>query len=146
MSNLTGMPAIPFKLRDSAGQSHSLQGCRGRWLLMVFHRHLGGLPCRAHITQLRDREEEFRKRNVRIVVVTFGSDFLARSSVEDTSLSWPLPADDSRETYRAYGMGSASFLDISGAAPADRPPAGRILDGADRNNGCRRIAPDVPPL
>jgi len=41
MNNLTGMPAIPFRLRDSAGQSHSLLEYRGRWLLMVFHRHLG---------------------------------------------------------------------------------------------------------
>jgi len=63
---------------------------------------------------LRDREEEFRKRKVRIVVVTFGSDFLARSYGEDTSLSWPLLVDDSRETYRAYGMLSASFWDIWG--------------------------------
>ena len=41
MNNLTGMPAIPFRLRDSAGHSHGLLEYRGRWLLMVFHRHLG---------------------------------------------------------------------------------------------------------
>jgi len=63
---------------------------------------------------LRDREEEFRKRNVRIVVVTFEHDLLARSYVEDTLLSWPLLVDDARETYRAYGMLSASFWDIWG--------------------------------
>lgn len=41
MSDLTGKPAIPFRLRDSAGQSHTLEEYRGSWLLMVFHRHLG---------------------------------------------------------------------------------------------------------
>jgi hypothetical protein len=41
MGNLTGKPAIPFRLRDSAGGSHGLQEYRGNWLLMVFHRHLG---------------------------------------------------------------------------------------------------------
>jgi len=41
MSTLTGMPAIPFRLQDSAGQIHRLEEYRGRWLLMVFHRHLG---------------------------------------------------------------------------------------------------------
>jgi len=63
---------------------------------------------------LRDREEEFRRRKVRIVVVTFENDFLARGYVEDTSLTWPLLVDDTRETYRAYGMLSASFWDIWG--------------------------------
>ena len=41
MSDLTGKPAIPFRLRDSAGRSHNLEEFRGGWLLMVFHRHLG---------------------------------------------------------------------------------------------------------
>jgi len=41
MSDLTGKPAIPFRLRDSAGNEHCLEDYRGSWLLMVFHRHLG---------------------------------------------------------------------------------------------------------
>lgn len=45
-------------------------------------------------------------------MVTFEGDFLARAYVEDTSLPWPLLIDDTRETYRAYGMLSASFLDV----------------------------------
>lgn len=48
------------------------------------------------------------------MVVTFEHGFLARSYVEDTSLSWPLLVDATRETYRAYGMLSASFRDIWG--------------------------------
>jgi peroxiredoxin len=63
---------------------------------------------------LRDQEEEFSRRNVKIVVVTFESEFLARSYVEDTSLTWPLLIDDTRETYRNYGMLSASFWDVWG--------------------------------
>jgi hypothetical protein len=63
---------------------------------------------------LRDREKEFSRRNVNIVVITFESGFLARSYVEETSLTWPLLVDDTRETYRAYGMLSASFWDIWG--------------------------------
>lgn len=41
MSDLTGRPAIPFSLLDSEGRGHRLEDYRGRWLLMVFHRHLG---------------------------------------------------------------------------------------------------------
>mgnify|MGYP001569964367 FL=1 len=47
-------------------------------------------------------------------MVTFENDFLARSYVEETSLTWPLLVDDTRETYRSYGMLSASFWDIWG--------------------------------
>jgi peroxiredoxin len=63
---------------------------------------------------LRDHEEEFGKRNVGIAVVTFEGGFLARSYVEDAGLTWPLLVDDTRETYRNYGMFSASFWDIWG--------------------------------
>lgn len=41
MRDLTGKPAIPFRLRDSKGRIHLLEEYRGRWLMMVFHRHLG---------------------------------------------------------------------------------------------------------
>ena len=63
---------------------------------------------------MRDHEEEFRRRNVKIVVVTFETGFLARSYVEDTSLAWPLLVDDTRETYTNYGMLSASYWDVWG--------------------------------
>ncbi len=51
---------------------------------------------------------------MKIAVVTFENDFLARVYVEDTSLAWPLLVDDTRETYKDYGMLSASFWDVWG--------------------------------
>jgi hypothetical protein len=63
---------------------------------------------------LRDQEEEFGRRNVKIVLVTFEAGFLARRYVEDTSLNWPLLVDEPRETYRNYGMFSASYRDVFG--------------------------------
>lgn len=41
MPNLTGQPAVPFTLPDSTGRRHRLADYRGRWLLLMFHRHLG---------------------------------------------------------------------------------------------------------
>lgn len=37
----TGRPAVDFELSDASGRSHHLSDFRGRWLLLVFHRHLG---------------------------------------------------------------------------------------------------------
>jgi len=51
---------------------------------------------------------------VKIAVVTFENDFFARQYVADTGLSWPLLVDETRDTYRNYGMLAASFWDIWG--------------------------------
>ncbi|MGB7629804.1 MAG: peroxiredoxin-like family protein [Candidatus Deferrimicrobium sp.] len=61
---------------------------------------------------MRDREDEFQRRKVQIVVVTFESNFLARRYVEDTSLNWPILVDETHEMYRKYGMLTASLWDI----------------------------------
>jgi AhpC/TSA antioxidant enzyme len=63
---------------------------------------------------LRDREEEFNKLNVKIVVVTFEVNVASQNYAEETSLTWPLIIDKNRELYRSYGMLSASFWDIWG--------------------------------
>ncbi len=34
-------PALPFELLDTLGNVHRLSDSRGRWLILVFHRHLG---------------------------------------------------------------------------------------------------------
>ena len=39
-SPFVGRPAAPFALRDTAGREHRLDAYRGRWLLLVLHRHL----------------------------------------------------------------------------------------------------------
>jgi len=37
----TGAGAVEFQLADTRGDIHTLERYRGRWLLLVFHRHLG---------------------------------------------------------------------------------------------------------
>lgn len=63
---------------------------------------------------MRDHATDFARRNVKIIVITFESGDYARRYVEETSLAWPLLIDDNRETYRNYGLLSASFWDIWG--------------------------------
>lgn len=63
---------------------------------------------------MRDHEEEFGKRNIKIVVITFESNVFSRRFVEETSLAWPLLLDEARNLYRSYGMLYASFWDIWG--------------------------------
>lgn len=114
MKNKEGIPAVPFTFRDTAGKIKQLKDYRGSWLLMVFHRHLGWLPCRGHVLQLRQFEKSLSEFKVKVVVVTFEAGFLARNYAEETKLKWPLLVDENRELYKAYGMLSASFWDIWG--------------------------------
>ena len=51
---------------------------------------------------------------MKVAVVTFENDFLARCYVEDTALIWPILIDTTREVYQSYGMLAASFWDIWG--------------------------------
>ena len=41
MRSHVGKPAIPFELVDTADATHRLSDYQGKWLLLVFHRHLG---------------------------------------------------------------------------------------------------------
>jgi alkyl hydroperoxide reductase subunit AhpC len=63
---------------------------------------------------LRDHENEFTERGVKIVVVTFENDSFAKFYVNETSLAWPLLVDRERKTYADYGMLKASFMDVWG--------------------------------
>jgi hypothetical protein len=38
--NRLGASAVPFTLPDADGAPHRLEDHRGRWLLLMFHRHL----------------------------------------------------------------------------------------------------------
>lgn len=72
------------------------------------------MPCRAHLAQLREHQEEFTTQNAKIVVVTFEAQTASRRYAEETHLAWPLLIDETREVYRRYGMLSASFWDVWG--------------------------------
>jgi alkyl hydroperoxide reductase subunit AhpC len=63
---------------------------------------------------LRDKEDELDRLNVKVVVVTFENDFLARCYVEDTALKWPILIDTTRGLYKSYGMLTASYWDVWG--------------------------------
>ena len=41
MRDRTGMRAPSFRLTDADGTERTLEDYEGRWLLLMFHRHLG---------------------------------------------------------------------------------------------------------
>ena len=65
---------------------------------------------------MREHEDELKRRNVKVAVVTFENDFFARQYVAETGLDWPRLIDATREVYRGYGMLKGSWWDIWGPA------------------------------
>jgi len=63
---------------------------------------------------LREKQDELDRLNVKVVVVTFEKDFLARRYAEATLLPWPILIDTTRDVYRGYGMLKASCWDVWG--------------------------------
>ena len=63
---------------------------------------------------MRDKEDELDRLNLKVVVVTFEIDSLARGYVEDTALKWPFIIDTTRGLYKSYGMLAASYWDVWG--------------------------------
>ena len=41
MKSKVDQKAIPFTILDTQGNTHTLVASAGRWLLLMFHRHLG---------------------------------------------------------------------------------------------------------
>ncbi|HUW84501.1 MAG TPA: SelL-related redox protein [Phycisphaerae bacterium] len=116
MVSREGSPACKFALTDAAGHVHRLEDYAGSWLLLVFHRHLGCLPCREHITQLREHEDELAGLGVKVLVIAFEAGPVTQAYVGETNLRWPLLVDESRELYVHYGMLRASWWRIWGPA------------------------------
>jgi len=64
--------------------------------------------------QLQQHEKQLDSLGVKVVVVTFEIESLARAYVEDTGISWPVLVDPLREIYRAYGMERGKWWQIYG--------------------------------
>ncbi|MBU0675457.1 MAG: peroxiredoxin family protein [Proteobacteria bacterium] len=80
------------------------------------------MPCRAHLSQLRERQVYLAGKNIKVVVVSFEAGFTAVRYIEDTGIDWPLLVDETRELYRSYGMLQAGFWDIWGVPPGRPMP------------------------
>lgn len=63
---------------------------------------------------MREHLDEFTRIGLKVVIVTFESDLVARSYLAENESDWPLLLDRDREVYRYYGMLRASFWDLWG--------------------------------
>jgi peroxiredoxin Q/BCP len=98
-----GMPAPAFALPDQAGKPHALTDYHGRWVVLYFYPKDDTPGCTTEACNFRDALPAFAARNVQILGVSVdASDSHARFA-EKYRLPFPLLADTSGATSRAYG-------------------------------------------
>ena len=61
---------------------------------------------------MRRQDQALRQLNVKVAVVTFEADAMAKAYVKDTNLEWPLLIDSDRSLYRSYQMERANLWSI----------------------------------
>jgi hypothetical protein len=57
------------------------------------------------VAQLRQRQDEFERLNIQVLLISFGTESWAKVWLEETGASFPLLLDPERRVYRAYGLG-----------------------------------------
>ena len=72
------------------------------------------MPCREHLTQLRQQEGRLNRLDVRAKIITFDDDVMALAYQKEMDLPWPLLSDPEQALYFAYGMTRGSWWAIYG--------------------------------
>ena len=72
------------------------------------------MPCREHLSQLRQAKDAWQARNVEVRVVTFDQGFILQSYIEETETTWPILIDVKKQLYSAYGLERGSWWKIAG--------------------------------
>lgn len=92
LTTLTGQPA---PLADAWHNQHAL---------LIFLRHLGCLPCRDHVAQLRDHTAELAAMHTAVTIISFGTTPLAEQWLTETGAHFTFLLDPTRAAYHAYGL------------------------------------------
>lgn len=98
-------PAPNFSLNTLTGEQISLNEILNNGnALLVFLRHLGWIPCREHIVQLCEKQNELRKLNTSVIIISFGTLPAVQQWLKDTCPSFTVLLDRDRIVYNAYGL------------------------------------------
>jgi hypothetical protein len=64
------------------------------------------------VAQLREHEEEFRKKGAALAAISLGDRYYARVFREDTGITFPLLIDEQRQAYQVAELRSANLLHV----------------------------------
>ncbi len=59
------------------------------------------------MAQLRQQKGDFDRRNIQVLLISFGAIYWAKAWQQETQAPFPMLLDPSRDLYRAYGLESS---------------------------------------
>ena len=98
-----GIQAPDFSLRDQDGKTHSLSAYAGKWVVLYFYPKDDTPGCTVEACGFRDTHADFAAKNAAVLGVSADGIESHIAFAKKFSLPFPLLADTSRETVRAYG-------------------------------------------
>lgn len=98
--------APDFTLTSVQGSSISLNDVLKKRcaVLLVFLRHLGWLVCAEHVAQLCQQQEELKRLNTEVLLISFGQPEEAGKWRQEVCSSFQLLLDPERRVYHSYNL------------------------------------------
>jgi peroxiredoxin Q/BCP len=123
-----GSAAPEFRLQDQNGRWVTLSGQRGQWLVLYFYPKDGTPGCTTEACEFRDNLFAFREAGARVLGISVDDVESHRGFAREHSLPFPILADPSKATARAYGVlyRALGLLEVARRETFLIDPQGRI--------------------
>lgn len=120
MSVAVGSPAPSFSLFDNARQPVSLDGLRGKTVVLAFFPAAFTGVCEKELCTFRDSLAALNSLNAAVFGVSVDAPFANKAFADKNGLNFPLLSDYAREAVRAYGVAHDDFAGLPGYTAAKR--------------------------
>lgn len=97
------MKAPQFRLLDQDGKEHTLEDYNGKWTLIYFYPKDDTPGCTVEACSFRDGFKMFADKGVQIIGISKDSVKSHKKFATKFNLNFPLLADESKETIKAFG-------------------------------------------
>jgi thioredoxin-dependent peroxiredoxin len=124
-----GSMAPTFKLQDQAGQWHTLEEYKGKWLALYFYPKDNTPGCTTQACEFRDNVFAFRDAGAVIVGISLDDTASHKKFAEEHGLPFTLLADTTKQTAKDYGV-LTKMMGIMEVAQRDTfliDPTGKIV-------------------
>jgi peroxiredoxin len=120
MSVAVGSPAPNFDLFDNARQRVTLEGQRGKTVVLAFFPAAFTGVCEKELCSFRDSLAALNDLNATVLGVSVDAPFANKAFADKNGLNFPLLSDYAREAVRAYGIAHDDFAGLPGYTAAKR--------------------------
>src|SRR5688572_15523980 len=99
-----GSAAPAFKLQDQAGNWHTLEQYKGKWVVLYFYPKDDTPGCTTQACELRDNIFAYRKANAVILGVSVDDVESHKKFAKEQDLPFAILADSTKEVSKKYGV------------------------------------------